>query len=39
LKTYGIKKPVDMKEDKIQKLLDENKRYYPINHKNGKIFA
>lgn len=27
--TYGVKKPLDAKEERIQKLLDENKRYYP----------
>ncbi|CDW77903.1 UNKNOWN [Stylonychia lemnae] len=37
LRTYGIKKPIDMKEEKIQKLMEENKRYYPIHHKNGII--
>ena len=28
-----------MKEEKIHKLLEENKRYYPINHKNGKFYT
>lgn len=32
--TYGSKKPLDEKEEKIQKLLEENKRYYPTT-KNG----
>eukprot|EP00347_Sterkiella_histriomuscorum_P005753 403355400 len=36
LRTYGVKKPLDLKEDKIQKLLDDNKRYYPIN-RNGQV--
>jgi hypothetical protein len=33
--TYCIKKPLDAKEEKIQKLLEDNKRYYPKG-KNGK---
>jgi hypothetical protein len=35
MRTYGVKKPLDEKEEKIQKLLEENKRYYPTV-KNGK---
>jgi hypothetical protein len=29
LRTYGVKKPLDQKEEKIQQLYDQNKRYYP----------
>ncbi|CDW82191.1 UNKNOWN [Stylonychia lemnae] len=36
LRTYGLKKPLDEKEDKINKLLEENKRYYPTV-KNGQV--
>ncbi len=35
VRTYGEKKPLDAKEERIQKLLEENKRYYPIQ-KDGK---
>lgn len=35
MRTYGVKKPLEEKEEKIQKLLEENKRYYPTT-KNGK---
>ncbi len=34
LRTQGIKKPLNEKEEKIQRLLEENKRYYPKG-KNG----
>eukprot|EP00347_Sterkiella_histriomuscorum_P007113 403350214 len=35
-KTYGVKRPLDEKEEKIQKLLEDNKRYYPTA-KNGQV--
>lgn len=37
-RTYGVKRPLDEKEEKIQRLLDENKRYYPTT-KNGKTLS
>lgn len=35
---YGQKKPLEAKEEKLQKLLEENKRYYPMA-KNGKALT
>lgn len=33
--TYGPKKNLEEKEEKLQKLFEDNKRYYPTS-KNGK---
>lgn len=38
MRTYGIKKPLDAKEEHIQKLLEENKRYYPTTKKGILLF-
>jgi hypothetical protein len=35
LRTYGVKKPFEEKEVKIQQLYEQNKRYYPTM-RNGK---
>ena len=29
LRSYGIKRPLEEKQEKIQKLVDDHKRYYP----------
>ena len=34
--TYGIKKPIEQKQESIQNLYDQQKRYYPID-KHGQI--
>ena len=34
-KSYGVKKPLETKQDKIQALHDQNKRYYPIDVKGN----
>ena len=37
LRTYGVKKGLTEKEQKIKELYDQNRRYYPTNNK-GKCF-
>ena len=33
---YGVKKPLDQKEERIKELKDNNKRYYPVD-KHGNL--
>ena len=35
LGTYGVKKPLEQKGDKIQGLIDGQQRYYPNDNKGG----
>ena len=34
--SFGVKKPIQDKADKIQSLLAQNKRYYPMKP-NGQV--
>ncbi len=34
-RSYGVKHPLEQKEQKIQELLEHNKRYYPLDAKGN----
>ena len=38
LRTYGVKKGLNEKEQKIKDLYDQNRRYYPTNNKGTNTF-
>jgi hypothetical protein len=34
-RSFGVKKPLDEKQEKINQLMDANKRYYPTDHRGN----
>jgi hypothetical protein len=36
LRTYGVKKPLEEKQNKIKQLYEQDKRYYPTS-KGGQV--